>query len=1079
MKKTGSIAKVILLTFFLTVFVLNTSAQKVTLSFHNETFERVLSSIKQQTKLSLVFSEQLVDLSRKVSIDVNSVQLTDAMKQLLAGTKLDFEIKNNKLYLIEKKSDETKTEPLQSVKITGLVTDEKGQPIIGASILDMSTKNGTISDQDGKFSLKVSPKSSSIYISYIGYISKEIKIDKNNDFVIQLTENMKALDEIVVVGYGTMRKRDLTGSVASVKGDVLNTTSSINVQTALQGRLPGVDVKQSSGMPGSTMQIRIRGINSIKGGNEPLYIIDGFPSSIAALNVSDIESIEILKDASASAIYGSRAANGVVLVTTKQAKQGKMQVEYKGSLGYASLIKKLDLMSASEYMQFMNEQQKIVTGNDFYTPDQIAAAGKGTDWQDLVFRTAQVQNHSLNITGGNDMMQALLGFSYYDQEGIIPNNEIKKMSMRANLTMNLAKNLKISGNLLYSYCDWRKNNSSGTNRLASVIGSILGAPATITPYNEDGSYSLMKTDFLTGGLNPIAYINEVSDLEYDYRVISNVALEYKPIPELTLRLSGNATTTNTRNEYYMTTKYPGSKGNASLSFPQAVDLNSANTLTYDKTINNDHHLTAMAGITYDQSISKSASMSAEQFQSDAGGVFNIGGGAIQNVPSSNYSKWALLSFLGRLNYSYQSKYLATLNMRADGSSRYSKGGKWGYFPSGALAWRMSEEAFMKDMSFVSNVKWRVGYGITGNTGISPYQTLDLITTGTIVLDKSLVTYYRMSDTYQSDLKWETTRHLDLGVDISLFNNRLNITADYYHKKTDGLLNTVDMPRSSGFTTSTQNIGKMENKGFELAIDGDIISSKDWTWNLAANVSLNRNKVTELYQRADIYGAEQDIVIMKDFVNLIRVGEPLGIFYGYVEDGYDDNGNVQYKDLDTDGKITALDRQIIGNPHPDYTLGMTSSLRWKNLQLSCFWYATIGNDIYSLSMAALTHDYQWGISTMKEVLYNHWTPENTNAKYPNITAAASGNLRMSDRFVYDGSYARMKNIELAYNMPLKRYGLQSSQVYVSGQNLLTITSYPFWDPETNARGGSRSVEQGIDAYNYPGNKSITVGIRLVF
>jgi TonB-linked SusC/RagA family outer membrane protein len=1056
-------------------------AQSTTLSinFKNKTIREVFDEIENQSGFTFFYYDNVLDIKRKVNINIKNQSIETVLEHLFSGTDNTWVISDRQILISKKESKKSKVPAREERMISGQVSDDKGDPMIGASVRLVGTDQGTITDNDGHYSLTVSGENALLQFNYLGYAKQEEIVGNRQIVNVRMKEQVNELDELVVVGYGTMRKRDLTGSVASVKGDVLNAISNINVQTALQGRLPGVYVKQSSGMPGSTMQIRIRGTNSIKGGNEPLYIIDGFPSSIAALNVSDVESIEILKDASASAIYGSRAANGIVLVTTKQARQGKMQVEYKGSLGYASLIKKLDLMSASEYMQFMNEQQKIVTGNDFYTPDQIAAAGKGTDWQDLVFRTAQVQNHSLNITGGNDMTSALLGFSYYDQEGIIPNNEIKKMSMRANLTMNLAKNLKISGNLLYSYCDWHKNTSSGTNRLASVIGSVLGAPATTSPYNEDGTYSLMRTDFLTGGLNPIAYINEVSDIEYDYRVIFNVALEYKPIPELTLRLSGNATTTNTRNEFYTTTKYPGSNGNASLSFPQTVDMNSANTLTYDNTFNKDHHLTAMAGMTYDESVSKGASMSAEQFQSDAGGVFNIGAGAVRNTPSSSYSKWALLSFLGRLNYSYQSKYLVTLNMRADGSSRYSKGGKWGYFPSGAVAWRMSEEAFMKDLDFVSNVKGRVGYGITGNTGISPYQTLDLIGAGSIVLDKNLVTYYRMSDTYQSDLKWETTRHLDLGVDISLFNNRLNITADYYQKKTDDLLNTVDMPRSSGFTSSTQNIGKMENKGFELAVDGDIVRSKDWTWNMAANVSFNRNKVTELYQGADIYGATQDVVIMKEFIHLIRVGEPLGIFYGYVKDGYDDNGNVRYKDVDPDGKITALDRQIIGNPHPDYTLGLTSSLRWKDLQLSCFWYASIGNDIYSLSMAALTHDYQWGISSMREVLYNHWTPENTNAKYPNITAAASGNLRMSDSFVYDGSYARMKNIELAYNLPLKHWRRQSSQVYVSGQNLLTITKYPFWDPEINARGGSSSVEQGIDAYNYPGNKSITVGMRLVF
>lgn len=1086
------IMRVTMFLFFLSIMfshadTIHSQEMKLSLHLKSTTVQEACREIENQTGLVFVFADNTEEaMSKKVDIRVNKQSISNIMDDLLLDTELDYKIleKQVVIYNEEKKVahlgiSENISEKIQQQKktITGKIIDNNGKAIIGANIVEVGTTNGTVTNIDGYFSLQVE-ENSELIISYIGYLPQKISVSGKTEFSIVMQEDLQDLEELVVIGYGSMKKSDLTGSVASVKGDLLNSIAKVNIQSALQGRVAGVQINQSSGMPGSTMQIRIRGANSIMGGNDPLYIIDGFPSSPAVLNVADVESIEVLKDASASAIYGSQAANGVILITTKQAKQGKMTVEYNGSFGLASLIKKLDLMDASEYLQFMNEQQLIVTGNNYYSPEQIAAAGKGTDWQDLLFRTAKVNNHSINISGGNEMMQALLSFSLYDQEGILPANEIKKYSMRANLNMKLSEKLKISGNMSYMYSDWDRNDSSGTNRLASVIGSILGAPATIKPYNEDGSYSLMTTDFLSGGLNPVAYINEVTRKQLDYRFSAYGTIDYKPIKDLTLQISGNAAVSDGRNENYTTTKFPGSEGAASLSFPQTVSLNNTNTLTYDKYFGTDHHLTAMTGMTYDQSVSKRASMSAERFQSDTGGVFNIGSGSQQNVPSSGYSKWTMISFLGRLNYSYQSKYLATFNMRADGSSRYSKGGKWGYFPSGALAWRMSEENFMKNLSFITSWKWRLGYGITGNTAISPYQTLDLITSGTIVLDKDLVTYYRMSDTYQSDLKWETTRQLNLGVDFALFNNRLRVTADYYSKKTHDLLNKMEMPRSSGFTTSTQNIGKMENKGIEFQVDGDVLKGP-LEWSIGANASFNRNKVTELYQGADMYGATQDIVIMKDIVHLIRVGEPIGVFYGYVEDGYDNEGNIVYKDLDSDGSITALDRQIIGSPYPNCILGFNSTWKWKNLQLSCFLYASLGNDIYSLSMAALTHDYQWGISTMSEVLYDHWTPENPTAKYPNITAAASGNLRMSDRFVYDGSYVRMKNLELAYNLPTKNTGLLNAQVYVSGQNLFTITKYPFWDVEVNARGGSSSVEQGIDAYNYPGNKSYTLGVRITF
>ncbi|MDR3219068.1 MAG: TonB-dependent receptor [Dysgonamonadaceae bacterium] len=1047
--------------------------QQITLHLENVSLETALSELERVGNVEISYSKEVILGQRKVSINKKDANVNEILVALLKETGVTWEIVDNKIYLTGREANVA-----EGIPVKGIIVNENGDPVVGASIYSRTEKKRTVSDLTGAFSIEVE-EGSMLDVTYMGYADTSVKATSGATLRIVLKETVKSLDDVVVIGYGTVKKRDLTGSVASVKGDIMNSFAKVNVQSALQGRAAGVEVKQGSGMPGSTIQIRIRGTNSIKGGNEPLYIIDGFPGQISTLNVADVESIEVLKDASASAIYGSRAANGVVLITTKQAKQGKMNVEYNGSIGFASQIKKLDLMTGSEYLQFMNEQQKIATGNDFYTTEQIAAAGKGTDWQDLVFRTAQVNNHSINISGGNEMMLGLLGVSYYDQEGIIPANEIKKMSIRAQVSMNLSKKLTVSGKLLYMFTDWDRNDSSGTNRLASVIGSILGAPATITPYDENGNYSLMRTDFLTGGLNPIAYINEVTRKQLNYGFVSNAAIDYKPISDLTIRLSGNANVMDTRNEYYTSTAYPGSMGSATLGFPQTVDLNSTNTVTYDKTFVQAHHVTAMAGMTYDQSVSKSASMSAEQFQSDAGGVFNIGAGAKQNVPSSSYSKWTILSFFGRLNYACNSKYMATFNMRADGSSRYSKGGKWGYFPSTALAWRVSEESFMeRSTDFLSDLKLRVSYGVTGNTGVSPYQTLDLITSGTIVLNKDLTPYYRMSDTYQSNLKWETTTQLDLGVDFSLFDNRVRVTADYYMKKTKDLLNTVEMPRSSGYTTSTQNIGRMENKGFEVWFDADILKGL-LEWNVTANASFNKNKVTELYQGKDMNGAQQDIVIMKDFVHLIRVGEPLGVFYGFVDDGYDDQGRVLYKDVDGDGSITTFDREIIGTPHPDCTLGFTSSWKYKNFQLSCFLYASLGADIYSLSMAALTHDYQWGISTMREVLYDHWTPDNPNATYPNITAAASGNLRMSNRFVYDASYLRMKNFELAYNLPESLLGMRKAQVYVSAQNLFTVTKYPFWDVEVNAQGGSSAIEQGIDAYNYPGNKSYTMGVRIVF
>lgn len=1087
------VLKIMKLSFiFIFIFILGIHAetsfsQEATLSLKmkNVSIKNILSEIEKETGFIFIYNNNVkAEIEKDTDIIVDSKSLTETLNILFSKTELSFEILDKQVVIYKNSNNKETIEPASENQnkeyiIRGTVADINSEPLVGATIvIKDNPAKGTVTDAYGNYEISIPDQNTVLVFRYIGYIEKEELVGKRTILNVILEEEIDLLDEVVVVGYGSVKKSDLTGSVATVKGEMVNAFPNVNVQNALQGRVSGVHIQRGSGMPGSTMQIRIRGTSSIKGGSEPLWVIDGFPGDPATLNTADIESIEILKDASATAIYGSRGSNGVIIITTKQAKVGKITVEYNGSLGFANQIKKLDLMNASEYLQFMNEQQKINTGNDFYTPEQIAAAGKGTDWQDLVFRTAKIHNHSINIGGGNEMMQASFGAAFYDQEGIIRGNEIKKYSLRSNINMKLSRKVKLSSNIIYGHTNWDKNDSSGTNRLASVIGSILGAPATIKPYTEDGKYSLMTTDFLTGGLNPIAYINEASKNYYTHRITANVALDYSPIKELTIKIAGNVFNANDRENYYLTTKYPGSNGQANITFAQTSTLNSSNTITYDNTFAKNNHLTVMVGATFDQSESKGAGLAGRGFMTDDSEVYNIGS-ALERLPSSSsYSKWTMLSFLGRINYSYKSKYLATFNMRADGSSRYSPGNKWGYFPSGALAWRMSEESFMKDIPFISGLKWRVGYGVTGNTAISPYATLDLISSGSVVFDKDLVTFYRMGDTYQSALKWETSRQFDLGVDLSLFNNRIRLTADYYIKKTSDLLSTIEMPRSSGYTTSTQNIGSLQNKGFEIQMDADILDG-DFKWDVNAHASFNRNKVLNLYQNTDIYGSTQDIVIMKDPVNIIREGEPIGVFYGYVENGYDDKGMVQYKDLDEDGNITALDRQIIGNPYPDCVLGFNTKVAWKNLSLSCFLYASIGNDIYSLSMAALAHDYQWGISTLKEVLYDHWTPDNPNAKYPNITAAASGNLRMSDRFVYNASYLRMKNLELAYKLPFKQKHIQRADIYFSVQNLFTITDYPFWDVEVNAQGGASSINQGIDAYNYPGNKSYTVGVRMLF
>ena len=970
----------------------------------------------------------------------------------------------------------------QTVNITGKVANTLGEPLPGVTVIVKGTTNGTSSDSDGNYSLRNVNSDATLVYSYVGMSKQEVEVTGRTIINITLEEEAYGLNGVVVIGYGTIKKRDLTGSMSSVKSDVINAFPTTSVDQALQGRMAGVHVIQNTGKPGSPMQIRIRGTNSIRGDNSPIWIIDGFPGDETMLNPSDIESIEVLKDASATAIYGSRGANGVIIVTTKSGKSGPTRIDFEESYSIQTVRKKLDLMNAEEYMTFNNIQRLNDFGTEYFTPDQIKNAGEGTDWQDIMFRAAPILNHSLTVSGGTEKTKFSVGASYYNQKGIIISDEgYRRISLRTNITHDISKKFSVAYSAILSRIDQNTENSSGG--AWGGVPMITETPPTLTPYNEDGSYTVIKTAYpfsYDGSYNPVNMAIENTAKMYSNKVAANLAFTIRPIDGLSVRISGNVTNSDNRSDAYLTTKYYGSSGSASLSTSQNLLLNSDNIITYQKTINEDHNITITGGVTYEQSLYTTLGASASGFLSDNYETYNIGAASVINAPSSSYAKWTLLSYLGRFNYSFKGKYLATVSFRSDGSSRYSEGNKWGYFPSGALGWRISEEDFMKNIDFISNMKLRVGYGKTGSTAISPYATLSMLSTGKTVFNNDLYTFFAPSSTFPGDLKWETTAQTDFGLDIGFLKDRINLTADYYLKNTSDLLNSVQLPRSTGYTNTIMNIGKIQNKGFEFLVDANIFEG-NFRWNVTANISLNRNKVIKLYQGQDITGSQFGAIIAQDYINLVREDEPLGIFYGYKEDGYDANGNIKYLDINGDGNISSADKTIIGDPNPNFIYSLNSTLSYKNFDLSFFIQGTQGNDIFSVSLLKENYYYGIGINMVRDVLNDHWTPETPNAKYPKISISSTS-LRMSDRFVYDGSYVRLKNIQLAYNIPTENLNLQwlkSGQVYISGQNLITISTYPFWDPEVNSGGGGSSINQGIDFFTYPTSKTITFGLKLGF
>ncbi len=1052
-------------------------AQTITLHAKNQSLAQAMNQIKRQSGYHFFLTgQQLAKI--KVNASIEKASLNEALDALTREVGVEWVLKDRVIILreaaVQPAASAVVETPRQQRVLTGRVTADGGVPLEGATVALRGTAMAVTTAADGTYRIAVPDRAATLVFSNVGYQTVQQPIGSQQQIDVTMQAAISDLDEVVVVGYGSVRRGDLTGAISSVKGSELTAYPTNGVAQALLGKAAGVNVTQNSGAPGAQMQIRIRGTNSIYGSNEPLWVIDGFPGDQEMINVADVERIEILKDASATAIYGSRGANGVVLVTTKKGAAGVAKVELNSNLAFNGIRKPLDLMDASEYAQLYNIYWNNTQGEDYFSPAEVSAFGKGTDWQDLILRQATVTDNSLNISGGNDKTIFSLGASHLGNQGIIRNSDYKRTLLRGSIRHDLNRYVSVAANALLS----QVNENPTADNLTLLLGALSAAP-TVGPYNADGSYRMLGEDYPfspTDIINPQAFINERSNKQRANNVMANVALTVKPLEGLSVRLSGNVNNADTKGENYVGVNFPTSTGSASLNAGNRLYMSSENTVSYEKEINR-HRINAVAGFTYEHEKSTAFGASGSGFYSDVTETADLGSATTLGIPYSSYRDWTLMSYLARVNYGFSEKYLVTASIRADGSSRYSAGNKWGYFPSAALAWRFSEEAFFERFSFISDGKVRLGYGVTGSTSIDPYFTLDMLASGKALFEDGLYTFFAPGTRLPSDLKWESTHQTDVGLDLSLFNNRLSITADYYYKVTKDLLNTVQLPRSMGYTSTVRNIGSIENKGFEFMANAQILTG-NLTWQAGATMSFNRNKVLKLNEGQDINGSVYNLIVANDYVNVLREGHAMSKFYGYVFDGFDDNGRYAYKDLNGDGAVNNNDKTWIGDPNPDFIFGFTSHLAYRNWEMDLFVQGSQGNDIFGFGMISQNHRYYVGFNGLKDVLYDHWTPTNTDAAFPKIDDVFS--TRMSDRFVYDGSYLRLKNVRIAYSLPVSRLGwIDKAKVYVSGQNLLTMTTYPWWDPEVNSYGSENSINQGIDYYSYPVSKGVTVGVNLVF
>lgn len=1078
------------------IFAYEANAQmnvRIHTNVSNTTIKNIFDVIESKTTFKFIYDSNNIDVNRRISIDDNQT-VKQILNDLEENLNLTFKpikntitvAKSSSQQLIQVNSNNSSgsnigIENLQ-LNIVGTVTDIAGQALPGVSVQVKGSTTGAATDINGRYNLNA-PDNGVLVFTYIGFTTQEVPINNRNTINVQLTEDSQSLDEVVVVGYGTVKKSDITGSVGSVSGEDLTAYPVTDAVMGLQGKTAGVQVLQNSGAPGGTISVRIRGGNSLQGDNEPLYVVDGFALSEApsAINPNDIESLEVLKDASATAIYGSRGANGVILITTKQGKSGETRVDFNSYYAIQEVGKTINLLNAKEFAELINERASNDGFPAYFTQEEVNSFSEGTDWQDALFRKAPMQNHSITVSGGSTKTQFSISGSYLGQDGIIVGSNIQRESLRANVTQAISDKVRLNYNAILTNTDNSQLNSDNGQKGNSVLGGVLGAPPTLSPRNPDGTYSNVQTySFSPNSLqNPLALALERKEKSNNKSILAGAAITYEPISNLILRSSVGVESRFGRDNTYSPTILPTSPtGSANVSSFERTNILNENTVTYNKEINDVHDITLLGGITYQQNISKNfGTGNVTGFSTDELETNNLQSGSVPGNPTSGESKWVLFSYLGRVNYSYKGTYLLTTSLRADGSSRFGDGNKWGYFPSAAFAWRAINESFAENLDFLSDLKVRLSYGITGSTALAPYQTLNTLNSYSIVYDDQRYTGYGPSLTQLANpyLKWETTAQSDIGLDIGFIKNRLYLTFDYYRKDTKDLLENVPMPTSSGYSSTTRNIGKIRNTGVELGLNAKILA-RAFKWDMNVNFSKNKSKVTELADGSDVFGVTlpQPLSVA---VNLVRVGEPVGVFYGYIEDGLNDQGAIKYKDLDGDGSITLEDRTIIGDPNPNFLYNLSSNMSYKNFQLDWSFQGKQGGDLFNVNLSSQGSSIYFGENQLKEVYDSHWSVSNPdpNAKYPKLSANAT--FRESDRYVEDGSFLRLKNVQIAYKVPLKNTWLKGLQIYASGQNLLTFTKYSWYDPEVNTRGGSNSVSIGIDNTGYPNAKTYTFGARI--
>lgn len=1064
------------------VFVISLTAQaQITFRVSNKSIKQAIGLIESKADYSFFYSDELDDLNNKINLSVNNEDIHSVLQKLFRNTRITYRIEDGKQVVLSKKKDNQPSSKSKEKEVRGIITDKTGEPLIGVSVTVKGTGKGTVTDMNGKWALSVS-EGSVLNFSYIGYSAETVKVGKSNSYNISLSEDNQLLDEVVVIGYGSMKRKDITTAVSVVSTADIDERPIIDAAQALQGKAAGIQVVQPSGAPGEGMSIRVRGATSVQASNEPLYIVDGMPNdNISSLSPADIESMQVLKDASSAAIYGARAANGVVLITTKRGKVGNPQVKFSAYVGLSQLGKKIDALNTEEYKDLMKELKKYSN----VAPTIPDSEKRYVDWTDMFFKTGLNQNYQLSVSNGTDKLRYFVSGGYTNEQGIIEKASFRRYNFRANIDNQHTKWLKMALNFAYTNTKGQEVNQSRSSMRAGSILSVINTPPFMQQWDNENPGQYDENAYGSRILNPLAANSADNITSADY-LKGSLGFTFDILKGLQFKSTFGIDLSNNHWDYFLDPKSTsdgrGTKGRVEESYSRNIEWLFENILTYDFSLKK-HNFSLMGGATQQHAQYNGAWLAGFDLADSYPNIHSISAAnqIDKDACGSSASAWSLASFLGRIAYNYDSKYLLTMNFRADGSSRFAPGHRWGYFPSASAGWRVSSEKFMEPFkNVIDDMKLRIGWGMNGNqSGIGNYSYLASMSASKVAPTTEnlypglAISPYSAANT---ELTWEKTMQWNAGLDLTMFDSRVTLSVDAYYKKTKDLLLTVSLPDNVNLPGGiTRNDGEMVNKGMEFSVSSQNLKGA-FQWNTDFNISFNRNKLTKLglnkiYYYAEMYETRESAVILKE-------GIPLGTFYGYVSEGVDpETGNIIYSDLNKNGSLDPGDRTEIGCAQPDFIYGMTNTFSYAGLNLSVFLQGSQGNDIFNASR--IDTEGMFDFRNQSKAVLDRWKRPGMITDIPRVGNIE--NSHNSTRFVEDGSYLRLKTVTLSYDFNkkwLKKMHLSKLQAYVTGQNLLTLTKYSGYDPEVNAYGAD-AVAQGVDYGTYPQSKALIFGLNVEF